>query len=111
MFTYRLFTVEEIDTPIPEKDTSDYSHGPFFGWRDFYLWEQDVPYPDGIPAKAREAIKRTKSFVMGKPKLLEWELLIRPGFTIGVVDFVCPRTAGLYDMKPLRWWEGHKMEV
>ncbi|KAK1672125.1 hypothetical protein BDP55DRAFT_635103 [Colletotrichum godetiae] len=106
-----LFTVEEIDTPILEKDSGDYSHDPFVGWREFCLWEQDVPCPDGIHLKAREAIKKTKSSVMVKPKLSEGELLIRPGLTIGAVDFVCPRTAGLYDMKPLRWWQTHKMEV
>ncbi|EXF79436.1 hypothetical protein CFIO01_06026 [Colletotrichum fioriniae PJ7] len=116
IFSYHLLTAEEIDIPTSIQEAEDDSDNaidmdnPFDGSWGVYFWEQYYASPDNITEKAREAIKRTKSFIMRKSTLLEGEVTIGR-LNIGFLDFLCPRTTGLYDTKPDQSYEGHKVKL
>ncbi|KAG7046550.1 hypothetical protein JMJ77_0014778 [Colletotrichum scovillei] len=116
IFSYYLLDPDEIDTWTSIQDAEEDSDNaldmdnPFDGSWGVHFWEQDYDSPESITAKAREAIKRTKSFITRKSTLLEGEVTIGR-LNIGFVDFLCPRTAGLYNTKSDHSYEGHKVKV
>ncbi|KXH34916.1 hypothetical protein CSIM01_01952 [Colletotrichum simmondsii] len=116
IFSYYLLAPDEIDTWTSIQDAEDDSDNaldmdnPFDGSWGLHFCEQDYDSPEGIPAKAREAIRRTKSFITRKSTLLEGEVTIGR-LNIGFSNFLCPRTAGLYDTQSDRSYEGHKVKI
>ncbi|KXH39276.1 hypothetical protein CNYM01_04243 [Colletotrichum nymphaeae SA-01] len=105
-----LFKKANISHAEDDSDNALDIDNPFDGSWGVHCWEQDYHSPEGIPAKAREAIKRTKSFITRKSTLLEGEVTIG-GLNMGLSNSLCPRTAGLYDTQSDHSYEGHKAKV
>ncbi|KAK1499492.1 hypothetical protein CCUS01_00217 [Colletotrichum cuscutae] len=95
IFSYYLLALDEIDTWTSIQDAED---------------DSDNTVDMDNPFDAREAIKRTRPFITRKSTLLEGEVTISR-LNIGFVDFLCPRTVGLYDTKSDHLYEGHKVKV